>query len=164
MTLQSPRRRRSRRRLKLRPIQILVVAIFSTIIGVQVYVFSLLSVSTSEKRNLASSITPSVYLDPDGLRNSTGIKSHPLVQRKWAYVFLMGGVNPIFKDHFGTLFNILIAAHLLQESGSVADVVVLIQLSTSTPFTELPPEETKLFDSLNIKYKYIPKSPKKESF
>ncbi|CAJ1953978.1 unnamed protein product [Cylindrotheca closterium] len=78
-------------------------------------------------------------------------------RRKWAYAFVVGGCSKHKPEYRGFIWNIAVAAQVLQETGSQADVVALIQMSARTNETALPEDESKLLEALNVKIEYIPK-------
>lgn len=81
----------------------------------------------------------------------------------YAYAFVMGGVNEQDGRYLGMFYNILIAAYILDKEGSAADIVVYVQMSSNSTLTELPPDNVRLLDAVNVKIKYLPK-PKVENF
>ena len=83
---------------------------------------------------------------------------HPKpVYRKWAYAFLIGGVNSKDPEYRGFLYNTIVATKILQTHNTQADVVLLVQMSMLTNETKLPEEEETLLQYYNIKIKYLPK-------
>ena len=78
-------------------------------------------------------------------------------KRKWAYAFLIGGCNSRKPDHRGFLYNVAVAAHILRERGSVADFVLLVQMSYATNETALPDDEINLLSSVGVRVVYLPK-------
>jgi alpha-N-acetylglucosamine transferase len=88
--------------------------------------------------------------------------------RKWAYVYLMGGCNADHPYYRGYLYNILVSAYILQDAGTKADIVVMVQMSSKvvdpTP-ARLPLEDTQLLDAMGIVIVYLPQpTPEQESF
>ena len=77
--------------------------------------------------------------------------------RKWAYAFLVGGVLNPLTEYIGFLYGVVAAAKILRDTGSRADVVVMIQLSYNTNSTRLPEHEEELLESVGVKIKYLPK-------
>lgn len=86
--------------------------------------------------------------------------------RKWAYAFVVGGALHPRAEYRGFLYSVVVAAKQLRDAGSVADVVVLVQLSYATGETKLPPEQEQLLQSQKVKIHYIPKfaAPVHEKF
>ena len=85
--------------------------------------------------------------------------------RRWAYVFVVGGCGS--KHPWRPfLYNIAVAAKILQDSGTKADLVAMIQMSATTNETVLPKEEQEMLEAMGVKVKYIPKysSPIHETF
>ena len=77
--------------------------------------------------------------------------------RKWAYTFLVGGVLNPQTDYLGFLYGVIVAATILRDTGSQADVVVMIQLSYNTNSTRLSQDEEDILASAGVKIKYLPK-------
>jgi len=85
--------------------------------------------------------------------------------RKWAYAFLIGGVDPDKpKNYKGMIYNAMVATYILHEAQSAADVVVMIQMSETTAATELPTEDVRILEALNIHIHYLPKPTTKQTF
>ena len=77
----------------------------------------------------------------------------------YAYVFMIGGVNPEdFSTYRGYLFNILIAAKILRQQGSTADMVLWLQIVMKTDATTLPVEHEKWLEEAGIRLRYLPKT------
>lgn len=74
---------------------------------------------------------------------------------KYAYAFVMGGVNEQDGKYKGMLYNILIASYILQNEGSRADIVVFVQMSVNSTQTELPEEDKRLLKALNVQVRYL---------
>lgn len=86
--------------------------------------------------------------------------------RRWAYVFVVGGCGSNHPSYRGFIYNIAVAAKILQDSGTKADLVAMIQMSVKTNETVLPKEEQRILEVMGVKVKYIPKysSPVHENF
>ena len=91
--------------------------------------------------------------------------------RKWAYAFLMGGCNPKKPNEYrGFIYNILVSAETLLNSGSVADIVVMVQLAydpdgNNNTHTSLPQEDVDLLQSIeNIRIQYLPTPTTEQNF
>ena len=87
----------------------------------------------------------------------------PRATSAYAYIFVMGGIHEERGGYHGFLYNILIAAHLLQKFGSAADMYVYCQLSPDSKRQTLLDEDSRLLESLNVTIVYLPK-PATESF
>ena len=80
--------------------------------------------------------------------------------RKWAYVYLMGGVHPKKPYYRGYLYNILVSKYILEMHNSTADVVVMVQMSSEAKhLNRLPEMDAKLLREMNIHIHYLPKPP-----
>jgi hypothetical protein len=89
-------------------------------------------------------------------------------RRKWAYVFLLAGVNLDQPSRYlGYVYNTLVAAHILQTSGSQADIIFMIEMAAAkdgrAPKTLLD-EEVRLLSALNVQIRYLPAFSKQQSF
>ena len=94
---------------------------------------------------------------PPSLSSSSSLQKDEPARRKWAYAFVVGGCSRDKPEYRGFIWNIAVAAQVLQEAGSKADVVALIQMSARTNETVLPEDESKLLEAMNVKIEYIPK-------
>jgi hypothetical protein len=99
---------------------------------------------------------------------STSTNTNSTTSGKFAYAFLLGGaMSPrASSDYRGGLYSVVVAAHNLRRSGSKADMVLMIQMSSLTNFTGLPLLEETLLYKMNIRIVYLPEfsDPKLESF
>lgn len=86
--------------------------------------------------------------------------------RKWAYAFVVGGALHPQSEHRGFLAGVAVAAQKLKEAGSVADFILLIQISYASPETTLPSDQTALLHSVGVQIEYIPpfRNAKVENF
>jgi hypothetical protein len=83
---------------------------------------------------------------------------HP---RKWAYAFLMAAVDPQTPAYRGILYNIMVAAEILQDSK--ADILVMIQMSrtyiNNNNEHRLPSYEEQWLRDMNVKIEYLDVPP-----
>ena len=77
--------------------------------------------------------------------------------RKWAYAFLIGGCDSTKPQYKGFLLNTLVAAYKLRTTGSQADIIVLIQMSSYSNEERLPDDDVSLLNAMNIQIRYLPK-------
>lgn len=77
--------------------------------------------------------------------------------QKWAYAFLMAGCDSKTRGHVGYLYNIMASSHILKASGSKADVVAMVRMSSGTDESALLFEEEKWLKACGVKIKYLPK-------
>eukprot|EP00529_Nitzschia_sp_RCC80_P019251 CAMPEP_0113522714 /NCGR_PEP_ID=MMETSP0014_2-20120614/45334_1 /TAXON_ID=2857 /ORGANISM="Nitzschia sp." /LENGTH=511 /DNA_ID=CAMNT_0000420785 /DNA_START=301 /DNA_END=1836 /DNA_ORIENTATION=+ /assembly_acc=CAM_ASM_000159 len=83
---------------------------------------------------------------------------------RYAYTWVLGGIDPTRPAYKGFLYDILISVHMLKKLGSTSDFIVLTQLSHNTTCRdELPPGDAKLFQDMGIIIKHMAK-PLKSSF
>ena len=71
----------------------------------------------------------------DRVQSSPGLNQD---HRRWAYVFLVGGIRGEVSDVAG-LYSTVAITHALRTLGSAADFVVLAQLSAKTNQTRIQP-------------------------
>lgn len=79
------------------------------------------------------------------------------VKRKWAYAFVVGGCSSERPEYKGFIYNIAVAAQILQDSASKADIVAMIQMSVRTNETSLPEEESRMLEEMGVQVEYLPK-------
>eukprot|EP00934_Nitzschia_sp_Nitz4_P008352 Nitzschia sp. Nitz4//scaffold73_size107353//79856//81295//NITZ4_004329-RA/size107353-processed-gene-0.197-mRNA-1//-1//CDS//3329557503//8342//frame0 len=99
--------------------------------------------------------------DPLPIRKSQVVQSLPSTP-KWAYAFLVSGCDPSSPFGYRPYFwNILVAAKNLKESGSQADIVVMVQMAKQKDgsyATELPARDLQWLQLYNdtITIHYLP--------
>jgi hypothetical protein len=73
----------------------------------------------------------------------------------FAYAFLMAGCGEsgLYR---GYIYNILVAAYILQESGSTADVIVMVRMHATSNLTELPDRDASLLTKMGVQIRYLP--------
>jgi len=57
----------------------------------------------------------------------------------------------------GPLYSVIVTAKILRDSGTTADIVVMVQISYKSNATSLPQDEIDLLTSVGIQIKYLPK-------
>lgn len=78
-----------------------------------------------------------------------------LSTKKWAYAYLVAGINPDKPFYRGFLYNIAVSAHIFHLKGSRADVVVLLQMDRG--WDRLPLEDEQLLlAGPNVQIRYLP--------
>jgi hypothetical protein len=80
-------------------------------------------------------------------------------QARYAYAFVIGGCMPEKPSYRYFIYNMLITARILREAGSRADIVAFFQMSYESAHERLLEEDVRQLRAMNIKIKYIPKSP-----
>jgi len=91
-------------------------------------------------------------------------KKKPYV-RKWAYAFLLGGIPTIYNTtersragYRGLLYNVLVSIQTLRDSGSRADMIVMVHMNEA--FGELPLSDYELLrNKMNVTMYYVPPTP-----
>jgi hypothetical protein len=78
---------------------------------------------------------------------------------RYAYAFVIGGCMPEKPSYRFFIYNMLITARILREAGSRADIVAFFQLSYESAHEKLLEEDVRQLLAMNVKIKYIPKSP-----
>jgi hypothetical protein len=82
----------------------------------------------------------------------------------YAYMFIIGGIDPDASGYRGFLYDVLVAVDTLQKQGSTADMWLFLQLHPDSKHTTLPKDETKTLEALNIHTLYIAKPRQSSSF
>jgi hypothetical protein len=96
-------------------------------------------------------------------RTQQAFGSKKSVPSKYAYTWVIGGIDEDHPSYKGFLYDIMISVSLLKQLGSRADYWVLAQMSHNASSHELPPEDVRLLTAQGIKIKLLDK-PKKSSF
>lgn len=78
---------------------------------------------------------------------------------RWAYVFLLADVDPERPFYRGLLYNIMVSTYVLKHdptttSKTKADIVVLVQMTSSSKTSALP--EESFLQRMNVKVRYLP--------
>ncbi len=116
---------------------LLLIALVCTL---QLWIFQSPSLSPTKVSTSSSTFSSS----------SNFLPLHP----RWAYVFLLANCDPLHSTYRGMLYNILAATFVLQRHQTRSDVVVLIQMASSTSAQQLP--EESLLRQLDIQIRYLP--------
>jgi hypothetical protein len=82
---------------------------------------------------------------------------------QYAYMFLIGGIDPATPGYRGFLYNVMIATYLLRRNGSRSDIVLYLQMSADTDMDTLPAKEEHELQDLGIKFTYMDK-PRHDTF
>jgi hypothetical protein len=80
-------------------------------------------------------------------------------QARYAYAFVIGGCMPEKPSYRYFIYNMLITARILREAGSRADIVAFFQMGYESAYERLLEEDVRQLQAMNVKIKYIPKSP-----
>lgn len=87
---------------------------------------------------------------------SSASRSTTTPYRKWAYAFLMAGVDPEYPSYKGIFYNVLVSAEIiLHQTKSQADVVLMVQMSMGVNATKLTDEEESTLIRMGVKLIYI---------
>jgi len=76
-------------------------------------------------------------------------------QSRFAYLFLLGAVDPTDNGYRGYLLNTWIAAYLLRLGGSKADIILMLQFANGTPKEELTSLEQHITADLGIQIRML---------
>ncbi|KAG7343788.1 glycosyl transferase family 8 protein [Nitzschia inconspicua] len=106
-------------------------------------------VATLQHPPKLTSVTPTVSTTTT---NST-IKRKRSSHRRWAYAYLMAGVNVLHPGYRGILYNVLVSAEFLKNSR--ADVVLMVQMAHNSPLDRLLPIEQAWLEAMNVTVKYL---------
>jgi hypothetical protein len=107
-----------------------------------------------------STLTSNITTDIIDINIHATIDHHTPIRsqrKKWAYAFLVSGCSEEKPGYKGFLYNTVVSAKRLKEFGSVADIVIMIQMSESTDARTLPIEEENMLIDNGIKIRYLPK-------
>eukprot|EP00529_Nitzschia_sp_RCC80_P004300 CAMPEP_0113503988 /NCGR_PEP_ID=MMETSP0014_2-20120614/34474_1 /TAXON_ID=2857 /ORGANISM="Nitzschia sp." /LENGTH=964 /DNA_ID=CAMNT_0000399065 /DNA_START=141 /DNA_END=3031 /DNA_ORIENTATION=+ /assembly_acc=CAM_ASM_000159 len=131
----------------------------------------------SDKRHIRTSISPAKYdvtewcnatlagmkqkltaLGLPGYRSSTTLR-YRKPKHKWAYAFFLGSAmtDQVGTDYRYAILSVISAVKSLRNHGSIADMVLMVQISTRSDATQLNEEEETLLKKLNIHIEYVPK-------
>jgi hypothetical protein len=86
-------------------------------------------------------------------RHSDADESGDGPKRKWAYAFLMAGVDVKSPGYRGILYNVLVSAEFLKDS--VADVILMVQMAKDSKSDRLLPIEEHWLRAMNVTIKYL---------
>ena len=99
------------------------------------------------------------------LCSTTTFQSSPSVtarggtSRRFAYAFLVAGCDPARPGEYrGYLYNVLVAKHILDASGSAADVVCMVRMAAGTNDTALPRNEEGWLRRSGVRVRYLAKT------
>ena len=112
----------------------------------------------------------SALASPDLRSSSTSAKvdRHRMPKHKWAYAFFLGSAmsDRVGMDYRYAILSVISAVKSLRNHGSIADMVLMVQISARSDATQLDEEDETLLKQLNIQIEYIPKliSPEIENF
>lgn len=87
---------------------------------------------------------------------------------RFAYVYLVGGCDPARPAYRHFLYNIMVSTHLQRQEGSKSDVIVLVQMSSSSSSQQgkLPDSDLAWLRKRDIRVRYVPTptTPQEDSF
>lgn len=75
---------------------------------------------------------------------------------RFAYAFLVAGVEPEKPSYKGYIYNIAVAKDILKQRNSTADVVVMVRMHALSNSTSLPKEDEEILSKSGVIIKYIP--------
>lgn len=109
------------------------------------------------------------HLRPDNAPSNPWVSMKDVqksLERQHAYVFLLAGCDPSRpRDYRGVMYSILVAAQVLESSGSKADIVVMVQMSDKSESNELPDDDlSMLYAYPSIVVHYLPKPTESITF
>jgi hypothetical protein len=113
----------------------------------------------SDKQQLSSQNRSAAATIGDNAVSSSPPPNRP--HRKWAYAFLMAGVDVRFPSYKGIFYNVLVSAEILKDSK--ADIIVMVQMSRRSQSSKLTDEEESHLRSMNVKIHYLD-VPKEQNF
>lgn len=124
-----------------------------------------LAFSAPETPQSAANAENSHGINDDDAQVAPVVPQHPndSVLPKYAYAWVIGGIDHNNPSYKGFLYTILISVHLLKRYGSKADFLVLAQLSHEAQGNKMPTADVKLLQALGVRIKLLGK-PIKASF
>ena len=87
----------------------------------------------------------------------------PSSHSKYAYMFLIGGIDPSTPGYRGFLYNVMIATYLLRAHGSKSDIILFLQMDANATMDTILDKEEKELRDLGIKFRYMEK-PEHQGF
>lgn len=81
----------------------------------------------------------------------------------FAYAYIVAGCEPTKSTYRYYLYDILVSARIQRLAGSQADFYVFVQMAFDQALDELPNEDVRLLEAMNIRFEYLQKTPD-ESF
>jgi alpha-N-acetylglucosamine transferase len=117
---------------------------------------------------------PRPIQDKDGRRRVTGflpVPNRTIQASKWAYAYLMAGVDTAHPSYLGIFYNVLVSAQILRDNNnnnnsnsSTADIVVMVQMSANSTSHRLIPREEELLTLSQVRIYYLDSIPPQQSF
>lgn len=77
---------------------------------------------------------------------------------KFAYAFLIAGINPKSPSYKGYIYSVAVAKNVLSRLGSTNDVIVMIRMHRDIKDEKLPKEDEEILNKSGIIVKYLPKA------
>jgi hypothetical protein len=100
-------------------------------------------------------LTPRPKAKP--VNTTLSINNHDPIQpnSQFAYVFFLSWVTPnATQSYLGEFYNILVSVQILRDSGSKADMILLVH--TPVHNGTLPQDQTTMLQALDIRIRYVP--------
>jgi hypothetical protein len=161
-----------------RPLAVLLAAslllnalfVYATLHGQTAAIYSQMS-GTMDQYILDASLLQALQRSPaaSNQTRTAAVGIHPTTphnpQHKFAYAFVLGGCSPEQEKNAyrGFLYNVWIAARILRQQNSTADVVLFVQLAYKSSASALLAKEEDVSHQLGVEIRYIPRT-KDESF
>lgn len=119
------------------------------------------SVGILKTKNIA---TTTIYQYTHPTFTNTSVVTNITSTGKFAYTFLVAGINPKNPTWRGYIYSVIVSKHLFTKTfHTVADVILLLRIHADSPDTKLPKEDEELLRKSNITFIYLPK-PKVDNF
>ncbi|KAL3913327.1 MAG: hypothetical protein SGILL_006538 [Bacillariaceae sp.] len=81
---------------------------------------------------------------------------------RYAYAYLMAGVDVARPSYLGIFYNVLVSAQVLQDSQ--ADIVLMVQMSKNSTNHRLTFREEEILSEMNVRIYYLSDIPERQSF
>jgi hypothetical protein len=74
---------------------------------------------------------------------------------RFAYTFLMAGCSESANCR-SYIYCILVASYILQDTGSEADIIVMVRMQVKSTISELPEQEASMLTKMGVQIRYLP--------
>ena len=117
--------------------------------------------SKSDARRRVRGFLPTQASIKQTNRNATNVHQFTR-QKRYAYAYLMAGVDVARPSYLGIFYNVLVSAHILQDSQ--ADIVLMVQMSKNSTNHRLTFREEEILTAMNVRIYYLSDIPERQSF
>jgi alpha-N-acetylglucosamine transferase len=113
----------------------------------------------TRRLNITLNVDKMLRRSPQWTSGNLGQEFQSSLERRFAYAYLIASCNPDHPQGYrGLLYGILVNAQILQNWGSTADIVLMVQMAHDSRLDTLPDEDVlKLKAYSRIVIRYLPK-------